>query len=234
MATSSTEYGGSRSGSICEKPSVPVISGWHIHADVAIRRKRWSRSRSPATRRGWPCLSNLRPVQMMARVMDVSRCGFHAWHRRAPSGHAVADTALTGRIAKIHSASKETYGAPRIHAALAEDGIGVGRKRDERLMKAAALASVSRCKGTRTTIRDDRVRPARDLVDRNFQAAGPNQLWGADITYAPTWAGFTYLSPRHRARTDGATMARYSMPSPGGSSAGPWGRTSRPSSSSTR
>ena len=61
-------------------------------------------------------------------------------------------------------------------------------------MKAAALTGVGRRKGTRTTIRDDRVRPANDPVDRNFQADSPNKLWVADITYVPTWAGFICLS----------------------------------------
>lgn len=134
------------------------------------------------------------PVQMMAKVMGVSRSGFYAWARRPPSARAMADSRLSERIGKIHSASKETYGAPRIHAELADEGLSVGRKRVERLMRAAALAGVSRRKGTRTTIRDDRVRPANDLVDRNFRAGAPNQLWVADITYVPTWAGFIYLS----------------------------------------
>jgi putative transposase len=61
-------------------------------------------------------------------------------------------------------------------------------------MKAAGLVGVSRRKGTRTTFRDERVRPASDLVGRNFHAEGPNQLWVADITYVPTWAGFLYLA----------------------------------------
>ena len=134
------------------------------------------------------------PVQMMAKVMGVSRSGFYAWARRPPSARAMADSRLSERIGKIHSASKETCGAPRIHAELADEGLSVGRKRVERLMRAAALAGVSRRKGTRTTIRDDRVRPANDLVDRNFRAGAPNQLWVADITYVPTWAGFIYLS----------------------------------------
>lgn len=84
------------------------------------------------------------PVQMMARVMGVSRSGFYAWCRREPSDRSVADTAPSKRIAKIHGASKQTYGAPRVHAELADDGIGVGRKRVERLMKAAALVGVGR------------------------------------------------------------------------------------------
>lgn len=95
---------------------------------------------------------------------------------------------------KIHSASRQTYGAPRIHAELTDEGIGVGRKRVERLMKAAGLKGASRRRSIRTTIRDDRVRPTSDLVDRNFYAHEPNVLWVADITYVPTWAGFLYLA----------------------------------------
>lgn len=134
------------------------------------------------------------PVQLMAKVLGVSRSGFYAWQRRAPSTRSVADAALSVRIAEIHTVSKQTYGAPRIHAELADEGVSVGRKRVARLMKAAALTGVSRRKGTRTTFRDARVRPVNDLVDRNFRADEPNQLWVADITYVPTWAGFIYLS----------------------------------------
>ena len=79
-------------------------------------------------------------------------------------------------------------------ADLADAGVRVGRKRVERLMKQPGLQGVSRRKGTRTTFRDDRLRPASDLVDRNFSAEKPDQLWVADITYIPTWAGFLYLA----------------------------------------
>ena len=61
-------------------------------------------------------------------------------------------------------------------------------------MKAAGFAGISRRKGLRTTLRDDRVRPASDLVDRDFRADAPDRLWVADITYVPTWAGFMYLA----------------------------------------
>lgn len=134
------------------------------------------------------------PIETMARSLGVSRSGFYAWSGRSPSARSIADGDLAERIGKIHAASKATYGAPRIHAELADEGICVGRKRVERLMKAAGLKGVSRRKGTRTTIRDQRVRPACDLVDRNFYADSPNMLWVADITYVPTWAGFLYLA----------------------------------------
>jgi len=134
------------------------------------------------------------PIETMAKTLGVSRSGFYAWICREPSARSIADGDLIERIGKIHAASKETYGAPRIHAELAETGIPVGRKRVERLMKAAGLKGISRRRVTRTTIRDERLRPASDLVDRNFHAHEPNVLWVADITYVPTWAGFLYLA----------------------------------------
>jgi transposase InsO family protein len=72
--------------------------------------------------------------------------------------------------------------------------MSIGRKRVARLMRAAGLVGVSRRKWICTTVRDRDVRPAPDLVERNFVAQGPNALWVADITYIPTWAGFLYLA----------------------------------------
>ena len=134
------------------------------------------------------------PIQSMAKILGVSRSGFYAHAGRRPSARDLADAELTERIEKIHAASKEMYGAPRIHAELADEGISVGRKRIERLMRAQGLKGVSRRKFVSTTVCDKRVRPANDLVDRNFYADEPNVLWVADITYVPTWAGFLYLA----------------------------------------
>ena len=133
-------------------------------------------------------------VQMMARTLGVSRSGFYAHACRELSVRARVDKDLTERIKKIHDASKQTYGAPRIHAELIDEGLSIGRKRIERLMKAAGLRGVSRRKFVTTTNRDECVRPAKDLVDRNFYADAPNILWVADITYVPTWSGFLYLA----------------------------------------
>ena len=118
-------------------------------------------------------------ITRMASSLGVSRSGFYAWAERAPSCRAVADADLIIQIRAVYEASRQTYGAPRIHAELAEKGIQAGRKRVERLMKAAGLKGVSRRKAVRTTIPDKRVRPASDLVDRNFAADRPNQLWAA-------------------------------------------------------
>jgi putative transposase len=134
------------------------------------------------------------PIRTMCRVLGVSPAGFHAWRQRRPSARDQADAELLRRIRTVHGISQGTYGAPRIHAELQAEGIRVGEKRVARLMQEAGLAGVSRRRGPRTTIRDREDRPAPDLVDRNFAATEPNQLWVADITYVPTWAGFLYLA----------------------------------------
>ena len=132
-------------------------------------------------------------VTTMCRVLGVSPSGYYAWRKRPLSPRARAAVELTAQIEAAHRDSRGTYGAPRIHAELAAQGLHVGRKRVARLMRAAGLQGVSR-RTVRTTVRDETTRPAPDLVDRQFTAAGPDRLWVADITYVPTGAGFLYLA----------------------------------------
>jgi putative transposase len=101
---------------------------------------------------------------------------------------------LTKKIRQIHDNSRGTYGSPRAYAALQAEGIRVGKKRVARLMKEADLRGVSRRKRPSTTIQEEGARPALDLVERDFSAEKPAQLWVADITYVPTDRGYLYLS----------------------------------------
>jgi putative transposase len=133
-------------------------------------------------------------IRAMCRVLEVSASGYYAWRRRLIGVRAQEDEALRGKIRSIYDRSRQTYGSPRIHAELKEEGTPVGRKRVARLMKEAGLVGASRRKTVRTTRRDPAARPAPDLVDRKFTARGPNQLWVADITYIPTLTGFLYLA----------------------------------------
>jgi len=133
-------------------------------------------------------------IRAMCRVLEVSASGYYAWRRRMISARSREDQGLRQTIRAIHARSRQTYGSPRIHAELKEEGTRVGRKRVARLMRELGLAGVSRRKSVRTTRRDPAARPAPDLVDRNFAASKPNQLWVADITYIPTLAGFLYLA----------------------------------------
>jgi putative transposase len=134
------------------------------------------------------------PIVTMARLLEVSASGFYAWLERKPSAHARRDADLLSRIRAIYTRSRGTYGMPRIHAELAEQGIHVGRKRVARLMRIAGLRGVSRRRWISTTQRQPDARPAPDLVQRHFNAAAPNQLWVADATYVPTLVGFLYLA----------------------------------------
>ena len=133
-------------------------------------------------------------VATMCRVLGVSSSGYYAWLRRGRSVRARRDGELSARIAAIHRDSRGTYGVPRIHAELAEDGERVARKRVARLMRAHGLRGVSRRKWTRTTLRDGAETPVPDLVERDFTASRPNVLWVADATYIPTWEGFLFLA----------------------------------------
>jgi len=100
---------------------------------------------------------------------------------------------LTETVRTIHAVSRGTYGAPRVHAELAANGVQVGKNRVARLMREAGVAGISRRRFAITTVRDG-ARQAPDLVERRFTTDAPNVLWVADITYIPTWAGFLYLA----------------------------------------
>jgi putative transposase len=134
------------------------------------------------------------PIVTMCRVLGVSPSGYYAWRQRPPSRRTQADQILTEKIRRIHKRSQGTYGAPRIQAELADNGVLVGCKRVARLLRAADLQGVSRRKGPRTTRRQPGAQPAPDLVQRDFTATGPDELWVADITYVATWAGWLYLA----------------------------------------
>ena len=134
------------------------------------------------------------PITTLCRVLGVSPSGYYAWRSRAAAARSVSDAMLTERIREIHKYSRGTYGAPRIHAELKKQGWRVGRKRVARLMRAAGIFGVSRRKWICTTQRRKGARPAPDLVERNFTADRPDQLYVADITYVPTWAGFLFLA----------------------------------------
>jgi len=134
-------------------------------------------------------------VRAMCRVLGLSPSGYYAWLDREPSEREKHDAVLTTQIETIWKENREVYGRPRIFAELKEDGEEAGEKRVGRLMKQAGIVGVSRRRlGPRTTNRNVDARPAPDLVERDFTADGPDQLWVADITYIPTWAGFLYLA----------------------------------------
>ena len=135
------------------------------------------------------------PTTTMCRVLGVSTSGYYAWRKRPPSKRAQENEKLTELIHDVHDWSRGTYGSPRIHAELRETHeLGVSENRVARLMRKAGIRGVTRRRFVTTTKRAKNARPAPDLVDRDFSATSPNQLWVADITFVPTRAGFCYLA----------------------------------------
>jgi putative transposase len=133
------------------------------------------------------------PISLSCRLLGVSRSGFHAWRRRGPSRRSHQDAWLLERIRHIHEQSRGTYGSPRVHAALRREGVRVGRKRVERLMRDAGLSGHGSRRRKATTIPLQGVRIADDLVGRDFAPASPDRLWCADLKQIPTAEGVLYL-----------------------------------------
>lgn len=137
------------------------------------------------------------PTTVLCRSLQISTSSFYDWRHRkvSPSPRARQDAALTERIRKIHAQSRGTYGAPRIHAELRlGEGIGVGRKRVARLMRSAGIEGVYRRRRGGCTRRDPGAELAEDLVNRQFDVDGPNELWVSDVTEHPTAGGKVYLA----------------------------------------
>ena len=114
---------------------------------------------------------------------------------RDPSDRQIADAQLVGQIHLARQGYRRVYGAECTWRELQRRGEAVGRDRVARLMREEGMAGVIRGRRHTTTIRDESLAArARDLVDRDFTATGPNQLWVADFTYLRQRGGFLYLA----------------------------------------
>ncbi len=135
------------------------------------------------------------PVRWLCETLGVSRSGFHAWLSRPPSARAVADEALTGRIRASFVASDRTYGARRVwHDVLAE-GASCGLHHVERLMQTEALRARPRRRGLPVDAGErSKAAIAANVLDRQFEASGPNQKWVSDFTYIWTAEGWLYVA----------------------------------------
>jgi putative transposase len=134
------------------------------------------------------------PVSLLCSVLGVSRAGYYAWKSRPLSDRRLRDLELLALIRQIHRGSEGSYGWPRMHAELRHRGVRVSRKRVARLMREAGLSGLITRRRGKTTIRVPGLRPAPDLVGRDFQAVAPNRLWAADLTEFATWEGKLYLA----------------------------------------
>ena len=135
------------------------------------------------------------PVTIMCGVLGVSSAGYYAWRSRPESRRSAANRGLLSDIERVHRDNRGCYGSPRVHAELQAQGRGVSRGRIERLMRHHGIRAImARPRRVRTTDSRHDLPIAPNLLDRNFIAAAPNQIWLADITYIETDQGWLYLA----------------------------------------
>lgn len=133
-------------------------------------------------------------VSALCEALEVSRTGFYAWCRREPSEHSRRDERLRKRIRGFFTASRGTYGSPRIFGDLADCGERVSRKRVARLMREEELRARMPKRFVSTTNSQHSEPVAPNLLERDFTASKPNDVWVGDITYLPTSHGFVFLA----------------------------------------
>jgi putative transposase len=133
-------------------------------------------------------------VTVLCKALGVSTSGFYAWREREPSRRQRQDAQLSIEIAAIFQQQRGLYGSPRILEELREMGIRVGVKRVSRLMKASGLTARWSRKTWRARDGHHHLPVADNLLQRDFTADAPNQVWTADITYIWTIQGWLFLA----------------------------------------
>jgi transposase InsO family protein len=136
-------------------------------------------------------------VRRACGLLGVSSTAYYKWHQHNLSKHELKDTELAASISKVHSASRGSYGSPRVHHQLRQDGVRCGRKRVARLMATNRLVGRYKRQFKKTTIADpEATLKMEDLVKRQFQPTlfDLNQVWVGDITYIRTHQGWCYLA----------------------------------------
>ena len=135
------------------------------------------------------------PLSDLCVALNVSRSGYYAWRKRLPSIRAQANAALLAAIALLHTRSRHTYGAPRIHRELRVQGQRVGRHRVARLMHRAGLRGVQKRSWRPRTTDSQHDRPiAPNRLKALPQPTQINHTWVADITYVATTEGWLYVA----------------------------------------
>jgi transposase InsO family protein len=133
------------------------------------------------------------PVKVMCAVLGVSPAGYYAWRSRPESQRSIANRDLLSQVRRVHRDNRGRYGSPRIHIELRDRGVSRGRI--ERLMRRHGIRAImAPAWRPRTTDSRHGLPIAPNLINRNFTAAKPNQVWLADITYIRTDQGWLYLS----------------------------------------
>jgi transposase InsO family protein len=134
------------------------------------------------------------PVTLICRVMMVKRSSYYDWHGRGGSVIPEEELQLRRRMKALFAASRGSLGSRRLMRGLREEGFDIGRYRVRRIMKSLGLVVKRKRKYRITTDSNHKLPVAENILDRQFNPAGPNQVWGTDITYLWTQEGWVYLA----------------------------------------
>lgn len=133
-------------------------------------------------------------VRFLCQVLKVSTGSYYAYRQRPKSPRQRANEALLSQIRITFREHKQRYGSPRITAALKKKGLSCSKNRVAKLMKDDYLRAKMKKRFIKTTDSKHGLPLATDLVQRDFTAERPNQLWLSDITYIRTYEGWAYLA----------------------------------------
>jgi len=133
-------------------------------------------------------------VEPICRLLPIAPSTYHDAKRRPTSARKLRDERLKTQIARVHGENFGVYGARKVWRQLHREGIVLARCTVERLMRELGLEGVRRGKTRKTTTPDGAAPRPPDLVERDFTATRPNELWVADLTYVATWSGFIYVA----------------------------------------
>jgi len=132
----------------------------------------------------------------MCRALELSRSGFYRWRARAKrrEERASARQVLESRIQTIHADSGGTYGSPRVHAQLRQEGVHISRKRVECVMRRMELRGKIRRRSFRSSDTEPTHPLAPNTLNRQFSAESSDQVWMTDFTRIPLVSGHVFLS----------------------------------------
>jgi putative transposase len=135
------------------------------------------------------------PVDLVCRVLEVSRSGYYAWQQRPPSETACRQAALVSEIRQAHRESRGTYGSPRVQRELAARGVHCSENTVAKLMRREGIRSKTRRRFVVRTTDSQHGHPiAPNRLGQRFDEPHPDRTWAADITYIPTQEGWLYLA----------------------------------------
>jgi transposase InsO family protein len=134
------------------------------------------------------------PLRAMCRALKTSRSGFYSWKKRPPSARFQRRTALSAAIRQVHTASRRTYGSPRVRAALNKSGVACCVNTVARIMREDGLAARVKRRFKVTTDSSHDLPTAPNRLDRCFERSRANEAWVSDITFIATAEGWLYLA----------------------------------------